>query len=143
MMKKRLLFFLMTLFCLGFINAQTVQTTNGTVTQGRIPMYTLYDHSYTQHIVLKSELENGGWDNTFDSITKLRWHWTGSGSFANAVHWVIYLGNTSKTAFSSTTDWVALADLTEVFNGNITVPSGAGWIEIELYQAFQYDGVDN
>ncbi|HQQ20798.1 MAG TPA: fibronectin type III domain-containing protein, partial [Bacteroidales bacterium] len=143
MMKKRLLFFLMTLFCLSFLKAQTVQTTNGTLTQGYIPMYVLYEYSYTQHIVLKSELENGGWNNTFDSITKLRWHWDGIGNFNTANTWEIYLGNTSKTAFSSTTDWVALADLTEVFNGEVTFPTSAGWIEVELDQPFAYDGVNN
>ncbi len=52
-------------------------------------------------------------------------------------------GNSSKTAFSSTTDWVALADLTEVFNGEVTFPTSSGWIEIELDQPFAYDGVSN
>lgn len=142
-MKKRLIFFLMVVLCFGFLNAQTVQTTNGTLTQGYIPMYVLYEYSYTQHIVLKSELENGGWNNTFDSITKLRWHWDGVGNFNTANIWEIYLGNSSKTAFSSTTDWVALADLTEVFNGEVTFPTSSGWIEIELDQPFAYDGVSN
>ena len=142
-MNKRLLLFLMALLCFGLSSAQTVQTTNGTVTQTYIPLYSYYSYSYTQHIVLKSELENGGWDNTFDSITKLRWHWSGTGNLNNSTNWKVYLGNTSKTAFSSSTDWVALTNLTQVFDGNITIPSSAGWIEIELDQAFQYDGIDN
>jgi len=120
-----------------------VQTTHGTTIQSTIPFSTFHAYSYTQHIVLKSELESGGWNSTYDSITKLCWHREWNTSLSSATHWKIYLGNTSKTVFSSATDWVALADLTEVFDGDIFVPTSGGWIEVRLDQPFGYNGVDN
>ena len=142
-MKKRLFLFIVPLLYFGFVNAQMVQTTHGTTIQSTIPFSTFHAYSYTQHIVLKSELESGGWNSTYDSITKLCWHREWNTSLSSATHWKIYLGNTSKTVFSSATDWVALADLTEVFDGDIFVPTSGGWIEVRLDQPFGYNGVDN
>ena len=53
------------------------------------------------------------------------------------------MGNTVKTSFSSTSDWIPLTNLTEVYNGSFTAPATAGWIEIELTTPFTYDGTSN
>ena len=142
-MKKQLLFSFVALLCFGFANAQMVQTTHGFSYQSYIPIAMNHEYSYTQHIILKSELENGGWDSTYDVITKLRWEKFNSGYFSTAYNWKIYMGNISKTVFSSTDDWVDLGELTEVFDGTIPINTGFGWFEIVLDIPFWYDGVGN
>jgi hypothetical protein len=53
------------------------------------------------------------------------------------------MGHTTKTNFSSTSDWVALANLTEVYSGTVSTPSGAGWYTITLDTEFNYNNSNN
>jgi hypothetical protein len=61
---------------------------------------------------------------------------------AKCKDWKIYMGNTTKSTFSGTTDWVALSGLTKVFDGTVT-PSGTGWFTITFPTSFYWDGTSN
>ncbi len=110
----------------------TVTIGTGTVVDQHLPMEPYYGYSYTQSIYLQSEIANAG------TIRKIRYQYTGS-VWTDAI--VIYMGHTTKTEFTGVTDYVPVAELTEVYNGSFT--SAAGWIEITLTTPFVYNNTDN
>jgi len=115
----------------------TVTIGSGTNTGYLVPANTYYNYSYTQQIVLQSEIATAG------QITKIRFYMVGGISLSNSNNWTIYLGHTTKTSFSSTTDWVPLASMTQVFSGTIAATPVAGWYEIVLTGTFIYNNTDN
>ena len=116
--------------------AQTVTIGSGTNTGSKLPISTYYGYSYSQQIVLKSEINNAG------NITKLRFYSTGT-SLSNSNNWTIYMGHTTKTAFASNADWILAGAMTQVFSGTVTATPAAGWMEITLSTPFVYNNVDN
>jgi hypothetical protein len=133
------------LLSIGGAKAQTnVTIGSGTGTSTFWPNYYLYNYSYTQQIVLATEVTSGGWGGGAGLIQKIRFLPGSSVSTTNWKDWVIYIGNTTKTTFASTTDWVAASSMTQVFNGTLpaTVTNGV-WMEITLTTPFVYDGTSN
>ncbi len=56
----------------------------------------------------------------------------------------IYMGETTRSTFSSTSDWTPENDLTLVYSGtNVVIGSTTGWQEIQLDSPFTYEGEDN
>ena len=53
------------------------------------------------------------------------------------------MGHTSKTSFSSGSDWISTGSMTQVFSGNYTVGAHAGWYSITLDNSFTYNNSDN
>ena len=106
----------------------------GTIAYSYLPMYTFYSYSYSQTIYTAAELCGAG------NLTQVAWDFNGSGSSTDPI--VIYMGNTTKTAFSSTTDWVPTSAMTQVYAGNVTL-GAAQWLEVVLDTAFAYNGTDN
>ncbi|HRP90971.1 MAG TPA: GEVED domain-containing protein [Edaphocola sp.] len=146
-MKKMKAILILMLLSFGW-NAQAQTTVSiggsGTGTSTYWPLYYLYNYSYTQQIVYASEINSGGWGGGNASISKIKFLPTASASTTNWKDWVIYLGNTSKTSFSSSTDWIALGNLTQVFNGTIQANVTANqWLEITLTTPFLWDGSSN
>ncbi len=101
-----------------------------------LPINTSSNYSYSQQIFLKSSI------NTLGRIEKLRF-WFGGGGTNNSLSWTIYMGHTTKTVFDSTTDWVPTTSLTQVFSGNVTYPTTAGWMQITLLTPFNYNNSNN
>ena len=97
-----------------------------------LPIELWYDYSYSQSIYYVSELYPG-------QIQQIGWEFNGGYSSTETI--VVYMGHTTKTAFSSGSDWIPLADLTEVFSGTIA-PSAAGWLMVDLDTPFDYNGTD-
>ena len=106
----------------------------GTSTSGYAPLYGNYNNSYDQMIYTASQL---GLEAS--EITNIGFN--SSAANANARTITIYMGHTTKSSFSSDSDFVSINDLTEVYSGtwNIT----AGWNEFELTTHFDYDGSSN
>jgi hypothetical protein len=116
---------------------QTVTVGSGTNPGNKLPVVPYYGFSYSQQIVLKTDV------NTSGLITKLRFYSTGT-ALTNSNNWTIYLGHTSKTTFSSNTDWIASSTMTQVFSGIVSTPSTtAGWYEIDINDIFVYNNIDN
>ncbi len=102
----------------------------GTGTSSYVPLYTNYDYSYSQSIYPADSLQPG-------MITAISYKYVGS-STETINPSIIYMGAVNRSAFSSTTDWVPLDELTEVFNGSVTLSNG--WVRIELDEPFLYAG---
>src|SRR5690554_4050071 len=111
-MKRRLLFLLMTIFALPGI-AQIVSIGTGSTGNYTVPINTFYRHSYTQQIYTATEL--GSPTGEIRSVAFQYIHQTPQ----TKENMVIYLGNTTKTNFSSTSDWVPVSSMTEVFSGTV------------------------
>jgi hypothetical protein len=98
-----------------------------------MPMELFWNYSYSQTIYLPSELYAG-------PIQQIGWQYNGAGSSTETI--VIYMGHTTKATFSSGTDWVTLAGLTQVYSGTLAL-SSSGWYMIDLDTPFSYNGTDN
>lgn len=135
-MKKITLSLIFVLF--SFIGlAQTVTIGSGTNVGLKLPVVPYYVYSYSQQIVLQSEIVTTG------SITKLRFYSTGSALTTNSNNWTIYLGHTSKTAFTTNSDWILSSAMTQVYSGLVSASPGPGWMEITLTNPFVYNNIDN
>lgn len=118
--------------------AVMVQLGSGTTTVNYVPVYSYFGYSYTQQIYLGSELSNAG--GGAGPITKIRFYYSSGTWNVNSSGWTIYMGNTSKTVFASTTDWESVGSMTQVFSGTITTPVASTWLEITLNTPFNYTG---
>ena len=126
--------------------AQTLTVGTGTGTTSIFPIYTCFGFNYSQQTYLASEIVAAGASAgvpgfinsiSFNAATIV------AGSFSTSCRdWVVYMGNTSKSTFSGTTDWVPLSALTMVYNGTVT-PSGTGWFTITFPTPFYWDGTSN
>lgn len=119
---------------IGTGTSSTLSTGTGS-TSLQSPYNSYYGYSYVQTIYLQSEIMATG------SITSIRYYFAGS-SVSNSDQVKIYMGHVARSAFSSTTDWEPLANLTLVFDGVIsgTLP---GWITIDLPIPFPYNNTAN
>jgi large repetitive protein len=127
--------------------AQTALTIgSGTTSSSFFPIYTCYGYNYSQQTFLASEIvAAGATAGTPAYISSISFNPNSiiASSFSSLCKdWVIYLGNTSKTTFSSTSDWVPFGSLTKVFDGVVTV-SGTGWFKITFGTPFYWDGTSN
>ncbi|AEA44052.1 T9SS type A sorting domain-containing protein [Fluviicola taffensis] len=123
--------------------AQTITTTvaTGTTTQGNVPIYGYFGYTYSQQIYLATDFD-AAVVGQLNAITKIRF-FNASGSLTNANSWTVFLGATSQTSFTSTTNWVPLASMTQVYSGSLTAPAANTWMEITLQTPFIWDGVSN
>ena len=140
-MKRYLSFILLLALMLGIFgvsHAATVQVGDGTATTTNFPIWGLWNYSYSQQIYTQAQI------NTSGSIEKIRFYYV-SGPIANNKDWRIYMGHTDKTEFTSDSDWVPAAQLTQVFDGDVTtmLPLGNNWMEITLQNPFPYNNTDN
>lgn len=127
----------------NFAESQTVTTSlaTGTGNTTQLPIYGLYGYTYSQSIYLASDI-NPVVQGQPSLITKIRYYYV-SGNLANSTSWTLYMGNTTQGNFGSTTNWIPLTGLTQVFSGNIVAPAGDSWLEITLDTPFPYDGTSN
>lgn len=118
-------------------NAFQIGDGNETSSGGTTIPVTNFNFNYSQQIVTASEygIQGGG----VGPITKIRYYATNIGTLSVWNDWTVYMGNTTKEVFNTTTDWIPLTDLTEVFNGTITAVSN-NWFEITLTTPFNYTG---
>lgn len=135
---KKFMLLILALLIAGLAFADTVQIGTGTTNSSYFPIYGLYGYNYSQQIYTQAEI------NTTGTISKIRFYYV-SGTITNNKDWVIYMGHTTKTVFNSTTDWEPLANLTQVFAGNVTsmVPLANNWMEITLTTPFVYNNTSN
>ena len=120
------------------VPAGLVAIGTGTNTALNLPIYAYYGYNYSQSIYLQSDIQlTGSW-----LIKKLYYFWDGAYPGTNSKDWTVYMGNTSKTVFTNTSDFVPLTQLTPVFSGTVNLPqvSGGCWVEINLNPYFSYTG---
>jgi hypothetical protein len=111
----------------------------GTVTSYVTPVNSYFDYNYSQNIYTAAEMTAAGIANGA-SITSVAFYWEGTGNLTNTNNWQVYLGNTTQTNYSSTTNWVSSTNLTLSYNGAVSLPASAGWFTITLSTPFTYTG---
>ncbi len=109
----------------------------GSTSVGVAPISTYYGYSYVQQIFTKNEINA----NAAGNITGLKFYLSPGSSIANSSNWKIYLGTTSKTTFTSNSDWIPLSQLTQVFSG--TVSSVSGVVTITFPLPYNYNNLNN
>ena len=116
----------------------------GTATNQTLPIEPYYGYSYSQSIFPVSELNAAG-INGAKALDTLTFEYT-STNLNNSDDWTVYMGHTSKSTFSSSTDWESISNLSQVFSGTATVTVVAGsnnLVKIALSSPFVWNGVDN
>ncbi|WMI68759.1 choice-of-anchor L domain-containing protein [Mangrovimonas sp. YM274] len=134
---KKLLVFLVLLSVFSPLNAQVTIGT-GNIETENAPFDPYFGYSYTQTVYLASEINASG------AITDIQWYYSGSTGLPNSQELVIYMAESPKASFDSTTDWLPIGSFTEVYSGGITVTAGtSGWVQITLDTPFDYTGMEN
>ncbi|MNK05578.1 PKD domain protein [compost metagenome] len=125
------------------VNAQTtVQIgTSTTTSTDNAPVRTQAAFSYSQSLYMASDMIAGG-ASVSGTISKVRYYLNSGTNNANSNNLTVYLGNTTKTTFATTTDWVPAAAMTNCFSGVVTYAANS-WVEITLTTPFVWNGVDN
>jgi hypothetical protein len=70
-----------------------------------------------QQIFTKQEINA----NAAGNITGLKFYIDPAMSISNSSQWVVYLGLTNKTSFSTDSDWIPSSQLTQVFPGQLPI----------------------
>lgn len=125
------------------VKAQTGQIGTGTATSSYLPIYSCYGYNYSQQLYTAAELTAAiGTTNTV--ITKIKFYVNATASNQSLYNqWVVYIGNTTKTTFASTTDWVPLNQMSQVYSGTLPNMTSGTWVELPLNAPFTWDGVSN
>ena len=121
------------------VSAVFATTTSGDVTIGsgtsaqyEVPLNNYYNYSLTQQIYTVAEVGEAG------TITKVAFYVSSNAASRNID---IYMIPTTKTAFSSTTNWDVMSSVFKVYSGTYTFTTG--WNVITLDTPYEYDGVKN
>ena len=110
----------------------------GTLTSMNIPIEPYFGYTYSQVIYKASYLNNKA-----GYVTGIAYYISTTNGWSVPDATKIWCGMTTKTSFSSTTDWIPLSVMTQVFDGSFTAPAGGGWIYFNFTTPFYYDGVSN
>lgn len=103
----------------------------GTSTNTYLPSYSFYNYSMTQQIYTADEIGGSGIINSISLNFSAQKNRTVD----------IYLVETDKSSFSSSTDWVAVTAANKVYSGALC--STTGWITYQLSTPFNYSGNGN
>jgi len=118
------------------MNAQ-IDLGAGSTSVGVAPVSTYYGYSYVQQIFPKQEINA----NAAGNITGLKFYLSPNAVLTNSSDWTVYLGHTSKTNFTSDSDWIPPANLTQVYEGTISQNNGV--VEIAFATPFPYNNTQN
>ncbi|MDR2085059.1 MAG: choice-of-anchor J domain-containing protein [Bacteroidales bacterium] len=117
-------------------NCEDVVIGTGTTGTNAFPVNTYYRHSYSQQIFDAAEIGTFNEDMMLTSISFQYIYSTATTKDPVT----IYIGNTTKTEFTSTTDWVPLLDMRQVFTGSITFNNTNNWVTINFDTPYAYTG---
>ena len=113
--------------------AAGVMIGSGTETNDYLPSYSYYKYSLTEQIYTSAELGGAG------RITSIAFY---NGGAAKTRTCEFYLKTTTKSSFSSKTDWITVSSSDKVFSGSVTMAANA-WTTITFSTPFEYDGSSN
>ena len=112
---------------------QAIEIGQGTTTHNYLPSYNYYKYSMTEQIYTADEIGMAG------TITSIAFYNEGAEKTRT---YDFYLKATTKTSFSSKTDWVTVSASDKVFSGEITMAANT-WTFITFSTPFEYDGTSN
>ena len=138
-MKKNYIFYtFLFLFSLS-VNSQVVLG-DGDIVNSALPIEPYYGYSYSQSIYKSGQINASG------SITGVSYTATASTTLATSGQWVVYVGLTEKEIFESTSDWIPISELTQVYAATAESPttiSEEGVVTITFDAPFEYNGSSN
>ncbi|MCL2098670.1 MAG: choice-of-anchor J domain-containing protein, partial [Bacteroidales bacterium] len=111
--------------------------TAGTITSYQLPINTYYRYSYTQQLFEAADLGSPG----LKEITGVAFQYIHTAP-QDRLDFTVYLGNTDKSNFASTSDWIPVSEMETVYSGTLSL-SDAGpdnWVLITLDSPFTYTG---
>ncbi|MBR4646756.1 MAG: fibronectin type III domain-containing protein [Bacteroidales bacterium] len=116
----------------------TVVVGNGTNTTYYIPINTYYNYSFSEQIYTANELSDISGRINCISFQYIY-------STDQAKDFVVYMGNTNKSSFANSSDWIPVSQMVPVFQGtlNFTSSGEGNWVNIPLSVPFEYDGNSN
>ena len=115
----------------------TIGDLDGAANNSYLPMNSLYNYSYTQQIYTAEEIGMAG---TINSITI----WMYGNANLYEMPFTIYMVETEKNAFASTSDWESVTASDIVYTGSVTVHNTAAEpFVFELSTPFVYSGQGN
>src|SRR5574344_282199 len=107
----------------------------GTTTEYNYPVNNFYKYTYTQTIIDSAEL-NGPMD-----ISAIAYQYASTTAMTSKTNCVIYMGYTTKSVFTSNTDFIPVDSLHIVYTGVLNCTQG--WNMFALDTVFSYDGTRN
>ena len=113
--------------------AEGVMIGSGTETNEYLPSYNYYKYSLTEQIYTPAELGGAG------LITSIAFY---NGGAEKTRTYDFYMMATTKSTFSSKTDWIAVSADDLVFSGSVTMVAD-DWTVINFSTPFAYDGTSN
>ena len=140
-MKKLLLSLVCVLGLLGGLRAQEAETISigsGDASIKYSPTYTDATYSVAQQIFVAEEMqEKSGKITNFAFMLKPR---EGQPTYGVGItrKFKIYMVNTDKTSFESTSDWVAVTEQDLVFDGSVTFATPDQWTVVNFTTPFTY-----
>ena len=115
----------------NFIQAVEIGTASST--NSYLPTYNYYKYSFTEQIYTAQEIGVSG------TINSIAFYNEGTEKTRTLD---LYVKSTTKSTFSSKTDWVSMSASDKVFSGSVTFTTGA-WTFINFTTPFEFDGVSN
>ena len=106
----------------------------GTSTNQYIPTNNTKRYSLTEQIYTAAELGEAG------TITGIEFYYSGSTARSRTLQ--IYMVSTTKSSFSSTTDWIKPTSSDMVYSGSVSF-AARSWTTITFSTPFTYDGTNN
>ena len=98
-----------------------------------LPSYNYYNYTLSEQIYTSAELGGAG------SITSIAFYNEGAEKTRT---YDFYLKTTTKSSFSSKTDWITVSASDKVFSGSVTMVAN-DWTTITFSTPFVYDGTSN
>ena len=99
-----------------------------------LPINTYYCYTYSQQIYTPQDLGSAS-----GGITEISFYNTGSNQYTRSIE--IFLVNTTKDTFTSSTDWIIPSSSDMVYSGSYSCV--AGWNTIQLSRTFYYESGKN
>ena len=106
---------------------------NATYANAYLPIY--YYNSLSEQIYTAAEM--GGSATNISSVSFFN-----TGTYGVTRNMSVYMVNTDKTSFESTTDWIPVTENDLVFSGSVAM-TARGWATVYFSTPFVYDGVSN
>ena len=109
------------------------QIGSGTTTNAYLPSYNYYKYTLSQQLYTALELGGAG------TLTAIAFY---NGGAEKTRTYDFYLKATTKSTFSSGSDWIAVTSSDKVFSGSVTMTAN-DWTWITFSTPFEYDGTSN
>ena len=110
----------------------------GALSSTGFPITSCYGYSYSQSIYPAASLTAAGLvsGSTIKAISYYVYTAIADGT---SNQWVVYAGNTAQSSFGTATSWVASANMTQVFNGTVSMAT-TGWKTITFTTPIVWTG---